>query len=127
MDSQETWNWLCRQESDTAVGDKHAMTVKGFVILTLAFHKEGKNWVGECLELGTSTYGRIFRKAHDELIEMIALHLNELEATGERSRFFREHGIKLYTDDVPTEVHPAIQVDSETLIEVHRMPVGAAE
>jgi|SRR5439155_12148532 len=102
------------------------MTGQGFVILTLAFHKEGHNWVGECLETGTSTYGRVFTKVHDELIELIELHLNELQAVGERSRFFRENGIRLYTDHGPEEVRQMVRVNSEKLIEAHRIAVGAS-
>lgn len=97
-----------------------------FVILTLSYHKEQHNWVGECLETGTSTYGRVFTKVHDELIELIELHLNELEAVGERARFFTENGIKLYIDDAPTEIQQTVHVDSEKLIEAHRVSVGAS-
>jgi hypothetical protein len=104
----------------------NAVAGNGFVILTLSYHKEQHNWVGECLETGTSTYGRVFKKVHDELIELIELHVNELEAVGERTRFFNENGIKLYTDDAPTEIQQTVQVDSEKLIEAHRVSVGAS-
>ena len=103
-----------------------AIARKGFVILTLSYHKELHNWVGECLETGTSTYGRVFKKVHDELIELIELHVNELEVVGERTRFFKENGIRLYTDDAPTEIQQSVQVDSEKLIEAHRVSVGAS-
>jgi len=100
------------------------MAATGFVILTLSYHQERHNWVGECLETGTSTYGRVFSKVHNELIELIDLHLNELDAVGERARFFKENGIKLYTDDAPTEISQTVRVDSEMLIEAHRVSVG---
>jgi hypothetical protein len=105
---------------------EHAMAVKGFVILTLAYHREGRNWIGECLELGTSTYGRSWPRVHNELIELTELHLQALEDAGERARFFREHNITLYTDHGPEEVRPLVRVDSERLIEAHRLPVGAS-
>jgi hypothetical protein len=58
------------------------MAAKAFVILTPAFHREGKNWVGECVELGTSIYHRSFPYAHDELIGLAILHLNAIEDAG---------------------------------------------
>ena len=106
--------------------NEQTMAVQGFVILTLAYHREGRNWIGECLEFGTSTYSRSWPRVHNELIELTELHLQALEDASERSRFFREHGITLYTDYGPEEVHPSIRVDSERLIEAHRVAVGAS-
>ena len=76
----------------------------GYVILTLQFQREGKQWVGVCRELGTSTYGQDVADVHEELVQLSLLHLNALEEVGERERFFREHGIVLHrADPVPTK------------------------
>lgn len=97
----------------------------GFIILTLAFRKDGRRWTGECLELGTATYGRTLQQTHDELAELVMLHLNTLEDVGECERFFDEHGIRFYTDEVPSsEVAPRIPLDDESFFQAHRVPLG---
>ncbi len=100
------------------------MPTKGFVVLTLRFWTEGKRWVGECVELGTSTFGRSLPQTHDELKELVLLHLNTLEDTGERERFFQEHGIRLYPDTVPAEVQTAVPVGAEFYTHIHEFPVS---
>lgn len=101
--------------------------VKGFVVLTLAFHQEDKRWLGRCLELGTSTYGRTLKQVHAELVELVELHLNALEDAGERERFFEEHGITFYTaDQAPGHVRPSIPVDTEYYVHPHRFPMDLA-
>ena len=73
------------------------MEVKGYVILTHKFQKEGRRWVAYCEELGTSAFGRSLPEAEKRLKEAVWLHLNTLEDVGERERFFKEHNIKLHT------------------------------
>jgi predicted RNase H-like HicB family nuclease len=97
---------------------------KAFVILTLVFHEEDGAWVGVCQELSTSTYASTFEAARSELIELVELHLNELEDVGERARFFAEHNIKLYTDDAPKVVQRSVVVDGD-VVDVHRVEVPA--
>ena len=72
------------------------MVMKGYIFLTIQFEKEGRKWVATCLELGTSTFGYTLKDAKTRINEAIILHLNTLEEVGERQRFFRENGIKLY-------------------------------
>ena len=79
----------------------------GFVILNVVFRKEGKWVVAECLELGTSTFGRTYDEADKRVREALHLHLQGLEEVGERERFFMEHGVKLYTE-YPSEVEGRI-------------------
>lgn len=100
------------------------MLGNGFVILTLAFRQDGRRWTGECLELGTATYGRTLKQAHDELAEMVALHLNALEDAGECERFFKEHGIKFYSDDIPEEaLAPRVPLDESAFFQPHRVTI----
>ncbi len=104
------------------------MPAKGFVILTLAFHQEGKTWLGECLELGTATYGRTLKRVQAELLELVELHLEAIEEAGERDNFFRTHNIKLYTDEAPPSgVNPVVPIDGDYYFQVQRLPVGSAE
>jgi hypothetical protein len=72
---------------------KADMDTAGIAVLTLPFRQENRRWTGECVELGTATYGRTLNQTHDELVELVGLHLDALEATGERERFLRIHNL----------------------------------
>lgn len=75
-----------------------------YVTLTLSFEQEGDVWVGDCLELGTSTYADTLDACEDELRELVVEHLNVLEEIGERAAFFEEWGITLHsTSDTPAQ------------------------
>ena len=62
----------------------------GYVTLTLTYERGGNQWVGICLELGTSTYSRTLKQCQLELEELVVDHLNVLEEIGERESFFDE-------------------------------------
>ena len=99
----------------------------GFAVLTLEFHKEGRLWVGECLELGTATDGRNLDSVERELVKLAVLHLDGLEDIGERERVFKERGIKLYADH-PTTIERVVPVSAEsqdTFIQFRTVPVPA--
>ena len=72
------------------------MTAEGYVILTAKFHKEDDQWMGECVELGTAVQANTRLRAYNILREMVCLHLNALDEVGERTRYFKERGIKFY-------------------------------
>lgn len=69
------------------------MKVIGYIRLTLLFRQEGCQIVGFCKELGTSGYGNNLNEAIECLEDLVRLHLNALEETGERRRFFKERNI----------------------------------
>lgn len=66
----------------------------GVAVLQARFHKEGDQWLGECSELGTATFGDSLEEVQAELRELIELHLDALGRSGERDRFFAEHGVR---------------------------------
>ena len=72
------------------------MKPDAYIIVTFLFYKEENRWVGQCKELGTSTFGRSIQQTLERLNEAVGLHLNTLEQVGERERFFREHNITLH-------------------------------
>jgi len=82
----------------TSAGATTKRPAKGFVIFTGVFRREGKWVTAECIELGTATFGRSLEEADRKLQEAILLNLQGLEDAGERAHFFREHGIRMYTD-----------------------------
>ena len=77
--------------------------LSGYVTLTLSFEQEGSEWVGVCLELGTSTFADTLEECQAELEDLVTDHLDVLEEVGERERFFEEWGIDVHTDEVPEE------------------------
>lgn len=99
----------------------------GYIVVTLAFHREGSVWVGVCKELSSSTYGRTLEQANSELLELVILHLNALETEGEREHFFEKHGIKVYPDK-PIEVcvEQQFAVDG-TYYQPHAFPIGGEQ
>ncbi|MBI2865707.1 MAG: hypothetical protein HYX94_14255 [Chloroflexi bacterium] len=100
------------------------MAAKGFVILTFELRKEGERWTGECKELGTATFAHTLDQVHEELAELVELHLNSLEKVGERDRFFKAHRIKFYTDETPPRrVSRRIPVNEATFIHSHTVPI----
>ena len=104
-----------------------AQEAGGFVILTYCFRRENKRWLGECLELGTASYGRTLQQAHDELMELVELHLDCLEDVGERAHLFETHNIRYYTADTPpTEVTQRVPVDTEVFVHAHRLPISVS-
>ena len=68
--------------------------LSGYVTLTLSFEQEGSEWVGTCLELGTSTFADTLEECQVELEELVTDHLDVLEEVCERERFFEEWGIE---------------------------------
>jgi predicted RNase H-like HicB family nuclease len=102
--------------------------VHGYVILTVQFHKEGKYWTAECVELGTATFGRTVEEADERIKEAVLLHLNTLEDVGERERFFEEYGIKYHIGEPePERISISAPLDEETFVRpyIQHIPVLA--
>ena len=101
------------------------ISVKGFVVLTLAFRREGTMWLGRCVELSTSTYARTLEQAKRELVEMVECHLNTLEEVGERERFLHEHEIEFHTrKQAAAEVRPSLTLDGKSYVQARQFPVS---
>ena len=77
-----------------------------YIVLTVRFVAEDDVWTAECEELGTAAFGDTLDEAKKAIEEMIALHLNSLERTGMRAKFFRKHGIRLHKGSPSTHPQP---------------------
>jgi predicted RNase H-like HicB family nuclease len=97
----------------------------GYVVLTLKFKKVKRRWTAFCEELGTATFGRSLPEADKRLKEAVLLHLNALEDVGERRRFFKEHGIKLYQTKPKEDVTISLPLNKELFIEPHVQAIPA--
>ena len=71
--------------------------MSGYVILTGAFHEEGDQWVGECLELGTAIQADSIGEAQDILGEAIVLHIQSLSDVGELGRVLIRKNITFFS------------------------------
>jgi predicted RNase H-like HicB family nuclease len=89
---------------------------RGYVVLTLKFHKQGRRWTAYCEELGTATFGRSLPEADQRLKEAVLLHINALEDVGERERFFKEHDIKFYHEKPKDNITVCLPVNKEVYI-----------
>ena len=98
---------------------KAEMDEKGYIILTHTFQKEGRRWLARCEELGTSVFGRSLPEAERILVEAIWLHLNTLEDTGERKRFFKEHNIPFHNVEPKHNVMVRIPLRQDVFIHPH--------
>ena len=83
------------------------------VVLTTSFHREGKNWVALCDELGTSTYGKSLNEAQERIAEAIELHLNTLEEVGEIESFFAKNKIEIKKTRVRKTVSLTVQTNQQ--------------
>ncbi len=98
------------------------------VTLTLVVRREEDCWLGECVELGTVTFGDTFEEVHNELPLLIRQHLDELEESGERERFFRTHGIVTWRAGQPPAAlppPPASATDPDTYLNFLQAPLAA--
>ena len=68
-----------------------------YVNLTFVFEKEGNQWVGTCLELGTSTFERTLAETRTALKALVKDHVAVLAEAGEIDRFYEEWGIKVHS------------------------------
>ena len=99
-------------------------TPLGYVTLTFSFEKEKEDWVGVCLELGTSTFADTFERCQLELEELVSDHLIVLEEIGERERFFEEWAIPIHTDEVPQE--HTIRGSGDSWVRLFKQPSATA-
>lgn len=63
------------------------------IILTAEFREEAGEWLAECLELGTATYGSTLKVARKELTGAVLLQLNQVEQMGFSKEFLADHGV----------------------------------
>lgn len=64
------------------------------LILTAEFDREGDQWTGECLELGTATCADTLEDVRKELYELVGLHVNGVDDMGHIEEFLSERGVK---------------------------------
>ena len=70
--------------------------------LTLDYQQEEGQWVGVCLELGTSTFADTQEQTELELQEAVELQLNEMERLGYLREYLAAQGVTI------THIKPAV-------------------
>jgi len=72
-----------------------------YISLTFRIFAETDGYAAECLELGTASCGDTFEEAHENIVDAVDVHLRGLEEIGERTTYFKEHGITIKTYKKP--------------------------
>ncbi len=67
-----------------------------YVALTFRITKDHGQFSAICEELGTASCGDTIDEAVKNIREAVLVDLNTLEKLGERARFFKERGIRMY-------------------------------
>ena len=101
------------------------MSATAYVAMTFEFQREGDQWLGQCLELGTATFGDTVDEVADELADLVQLHLSSLEDVGERERFFAKHEIPVFLDRAPLEVTRPLPINGGSVFTQVR-PIAVA-
>jgi predicted RNase H-like HicB family nuclease len=98
----------------------------GHIRLTFKAYREGKQWVSECLELGTASCGDTIEQAFDALDDATLLYLQTLEDEGERARVFNERGIDIIPGPPDTSEAPlSIPMRPHEVVSPHEMAIPA--
>lgn len=65
------------------------------IVLTFEFSQEEGEWVGLCLELGTSAFADSLEQTRLELQEAVELQLNEMERLTDISGYLLENHVRI--------------------------------
>ena len=85
------------RETATVIHRSTAGSPDYVIVLTFEFTQEANQWVGLCLELGTSTFADDLEQTRLQLREAVELQLNEVE----RLCFVREYLAENHVHIVP--------------------------
>ena len=69
------------------------------IVLTFEFSQQSGQWVGLCLELGTSTFSDTLEQTRLELQEAVELQLNEVERLGYIEAYLDENHVRIVPID----------------------------
>ena len=79
-----------------AIHYEKEMRSPDFVLpLTIDLEREGEQWTGSCLELGTSTFGDTLDEVRRDLHEAVSLQLNEVERLGFTNDYLEENRVSI--------------------------------
>ena len=96
----------------------------GYVVLAFRIHKEGDQYVSECVELGTTSCGDSIDEALANIEEATLQYLNAIGERGERDRIFRRKNIRIILGSPHDEMKPVTARDRETVsLFVHPLSV----
>ena len=73
------------------------------IVLTLRLWREDDQWLGECAELGTATFGTSTEEVREELKDLVLLHVKTMAAAGQLETVLAERGVTVYEEDESPE------------------------
>ena len=69
------------------------------IVLTLHLWREEGQWLGECAELGTATFGSSTEEVLEELKDLVLLHVKTMAVAGQLETILAERGVTVYEED----------------------------
>ena len=72
------------------------------IVVTFEFSQEEGQWVGLCLELGTSAFAGTLEQARLELHDAVELQMSEIERLGFIQNFLGQHQMRALPIDAVT-------------------------
>ncbi len=69
---------------------------KGFIQLTFRYEESDRVWIGECLELGTTTEADTLDEIRQDLQGAVKLQLVQMDKLGHIGGFLREHNVRVH-------------------------------
>ena len=86
---------------------------KGFVHLTFQYAQDDGAWIGECVELGTTTEADTLEGARNGLRGAVTLQLEQMEQLGHIAAFLQERHVKVQPVKAPARASSRAWVASE--------------
>ena len=87
------------RETTTVIHRNNEGSPDYVIVLTFDFSQESEQWVGLCLELGTSTFSDTLEQTRLELQEAVELQLNEVERLGFIQDYLSENHVRVVPVD----------------------------
>lgn len=99
-------------------------SLTGFIVLTIRIHREDEHYVAQCIELDVSSFGSTIDDALAMIRDAVHVHLNALEAEGEREREFAARGIAILPGS-PDEGDTQVQIGVGEFVSREAMPLAS--
>ena len=97
----------------------------GYVLLTGTAEEEGHQFVSHCPQLDVAGSGETVNEALDNLGDALDVHLAALGEIGDLERVFKERGIEIKKDPLPSEV-VSVSIPSENTVQAYARSVPLA-
>ena len=75
---------------------------KEAILLTIDFKEHSRQWLAECLELGTATHADTLEEVRREIRENVTLQLSSVEELGFMEEYLQQNSVSLIPLETPS-------------------------